>query len=204
MNVKCKAREILEVILRFYIFDLRAGKECLNSSRKILTIKYSVKFKNPILLMTHKRVKKQAMEDKICKTCNRKIPCFKRTLKILEVIKKKKKKKISRLIGKAQYSYNVWMFNSYMKMLWLINNKIKAIIKYYYTHTRRSKIVFLAPILTVIWSNSRFHLRPMGTLLQPLQETANHYPRNLDICIIYDSVILLQSIYILHGMFTDT
>lgn len=34
----------------------------------------------------------------------------------------------------------------------------------------------------------------MGTLLQPLQETVNHYPGNLDICIIYDSVILLQSL----------
>ena len=56
--------------------------------------------------MTHKRVKKQAMNFKACKSCNWQISCFKR--KILEIIKKKKKKKkISKLIEKAQYSYNV-------------------------------------------------------------------------------------------------
>ena len=38
--------------------------------------------------MTHKRLKKQPMKFKICKTRNWKISCFKRTFKILEIIKK--------------------------------------------------------------------------------------------------------------------
>lgn len=56
-------------------------------------MKYSVKFKNPILLMTHKRVKKQAMKFKTCKSCNWQISCFKRTFKILEIIKKEEENK---------------------------------------------------------------------------------------------------------------
>ena len=43
--------------------------------------------------MTHKRVKKQAMKFKTCKSCNWQISCFKRTFKILEIIKKEEENK---------------------------------------------------------------------------------------------------------------